>query len=286
MQEKPGKMPKWLHIRPKGCFTETFDRVHEHGLHTVCEEASCPNLALCYRQKRASFLLLGPVCTRKCAFCGIGHAMQPQKVDPNESERVAAYCRKAQIRHVVLTMVTRDDLCDGGAAHVSEAIMAVRSAIPGCSLEVLASDFNGNMDSLRTLLGAKPDVFAHNIETVEALTQAIRSVASYRRSLQVLKNAKECDPQLVTKSGLMLGFGETEEQVYAALSDLREAQVDMVTIGQYLRPSPKQISVQEYVPPERFKAYETYAVRMGFTSVLSGPFVRSSLNIEEKDVVH
>lgn len=274
------RMPPWLHIRPQGGFTDTFDEVRGHGLHTVCEEASCPNLASCYRQRRASFLLLGDLCTRKCAFCGIAHSPSPQKVDPEEAERVAAYCKRAQIKNVVLTMVTRDDLLDGGSAHVARAIKTIRAQVPTMAIEVLTSDFNGSVEALRTVLDAKVDVFAHNIETVEALTPSIRSIASYRRSLQVLQRAKEYMPFLTTKSGMMLGLGEKPEEVHAALCDLRGEKVDVVTLGQYLRPSPRQICVQEYITPERFAAYKEYAVQLGFTKVLAGPFVRSSLNIE------
>jgi lipoic acid synthetase len=279
MSEKHERLPPWLHIRPHGNFTQTFDEVHEHGLRTVCEEASCPNLALCYKKKRATFLLLGPACTRKCGFCGIQNMLSPPKPNVEEIEKVASYCKSAQIREVVLTMVTRDDLQDGGAAHVADAIGSLHKQLPDCSIEVLTSDFNGNVSSLHTVLDAKVDVFAHNLETVEALTPNIRSVASYKGSLEVLLEAISYMPNLLTKSGMMLGLGETKEQVHAALCDLKRAGVHTVTLGQYLRPSKRQISVQEYVSPEQFQEYERYALSLGFSKVLAGPFVRSSLHV-------
>ena len=279
MAEKQKRMPSWLHIRPQGDFTQTFDEVHKHGLHTVCEEASCPNLALCYKKKMASFLLLGPACTRKCGFCGIQHSALPQQPNLEEIEQIAVYCQKAQIREIVLTMVTRDDLQDGGAKHVADAVCSIRKVLDSVSIEVLTSDFNGNVSSIHTVLDAKVDVFAHNLETVEALTPSIRSVASYKRSLQVLLEAKKYTRQLVTKSGMMLGLGETKEQVKAALCDLKNSLVDIVTLGQYLRPSKRQINVKEYIPPEQFQEYERYAIGLGFAKVLAGPFVRSSLTL-------
>jgi lipoic acid synthetase len=249
-------------------------------LHTVCEEARCPNRGECFSRGTATFLLLGDVCTRACGFCDIANGT-PDSVDPMEPWRVRAAVQQMGLRFVVLTSVDRDDLVDGGAAHFAEAIRAVRSLEPAPGIEVLTPDFRGRLESLRVVVAAKPDVFNHNVETVPRLYARVRRGARLDRSLQLLATAKAWDPSLTTKSGLMLGLGEREDEVRELLERLREAAVDIVTIGQYLRPSLENLPVSEYVSPEMFERYREMGEGIGFRYVFSGPFVRSSYRAEE-----
>jgi len=272
------RLPKWLKKPLSGGFgsNKTAADLHKRGLCTVCEEARCPNLPECYKQRRATFLLLGSECTRKCSFCSVNHSRHPLPPDEDELYKVADYCREHRLRHVVLTMVTRDDLPDGGAAHVVKVMQTVRELVPEAACELLTSDFDGNWEATQCLLEHKPEVFAHNIETVRFLSSRIRSVATYDRSLQLLRRVKEKYPQQVTKSSLMVGLGETRDQIVEALFDLAQAGIDMVTIGQYLQPTPQQIAVKEWIEPELFEEYAETARELGIRDVMSGPFVRSS----------
>ena len=250
------------------------------GLHTVCEEARCPNLGECFSRGTATFLLLGDRCTRRCGYCSV-RTERPLPPDPGEPRRVAEAVARMRLRYVVLTSVSRDDLADGGAAHFAATVSEVRRAAPGAGVEVLTPDFGGEPAALATVLDASPEVFNHNIETVPRLFARLRPQGSFRRSLAVLAAARAHRPSLLVKSGLMLGLGETDEEVEGVLVDLRAAGVDTVTIGQYLRPTREHEPVRRYVPPEGFRAFERRARALGFPTVHSGVFVRSSYGAEE-----
>lgn len=251
----------------------------QHGLHTVCEGAKCPNRTACWHESAAAFLILGDTCTRACRFCAIPHAVRPAPPDPGEPARLAEAAAALGLRHVVVTSVTRDDLPDGGAAHFAAVIRALRARLPGAAVEVLIPDFRGNVSALDIVLAEKPDILNHNLETVESLQPVIRPQADYQRSLTVLRRAGQQGAR--TKSGLMLGLGETDTQVAFALRDLRLANVEMLTLGQYLAPSPAHHPVARYVPPADFERWRTFALNFGFRSVAAGPQVRSSYHAEE-----
>jgi lipoic acid synthetase len=254
--------------------------MRSHGLHTVCEEARCPNRGECFARGTATFLLLGDVCTRACGFCDIANG-KPLPVDPMEPWRVKAAVEEMGLAFVVLTSVDRDDLEDGGAAHLAQAIRAVRSLDPPPGIEVLTPDFRGRLESLRVVVAAEPDVFNHNVETVPRLYTRVRRGARLDRSLSLLSAAKSLSPSLTTKSGFMLGLGERDGEVRDLLARLRGASVDIVTIGQYLRPSLENLPVAEYVAPEVFERYREIGEGLGFRHVFAGPFVRSSYRAEE-----
>lgn len=271
------RLPPWL--KKRGAIS---DNVHDmkrqlrnRGLHTVCEEARCPNIGECFRRGTATIMILGDVCTRRCGFCAISHGA-PAPVDPVEPLRVAGQVRDLKLRHAVVTSVTRDDLPDGGAAHFSATIRAIREICPETTIEVLTPDFDGREADICTVCEAAPDVFNHNIETVERLTPEVRSKASYRRSLAVLSAARRFLPKNRIKSGIMVGLGETAGEVEATLIDLRTAGCDIVTIGQYLAPSKRALPVVEYVVPETFREYEEKGLKHGIKYMFCGPFVRSS----------
>ncbi len=251
-----------------------------NGLRTVCEEARCPNRGECFARGTATFLLLGDVCTRACGFCDIANG-KPLPVDPLEPQRVKAAAATMGLAFVVLTSVDRDDLPDGGAEHFAATIRAVRSLEPAPGVEVLTPDFRGRRESVETVVAARPDVFNHNVETVPRLYTEVRRGARLDRSLGLLAAAKDLDPALTTKSGFMLGLGERLDEVSALLRDLRAARVDIVTIGQYLRPSAENLPVVEYVPPEVFDSLRAEGEALGFRHVFAGPFVRSSYRAEE-----
>jgi len=251
-----------------------------NGLHTVCEEARCPNRGECFARGTATFLMLGDVCTRACGFCDIATG-RPLPVDPMEPWRVKTAAEQMKLSFVVLTSVDRDDLPDGGAAHFAEAIRALRTLDPVPGIEVLTPDFLGRFDSLRVVVDAKPDVFNHNVETVPRLYRQVRRGARLDRSLGLLSAAKILDPALTTKSGFMLGLGEREDEVRELLEALRAANVDIVTIGQYLRPSRENLPVVEYVHPDVFENHRRFGEGLGFRNVFAGPFVRSSYRAEE-----
>ena len=254
--------------------------LRESALNTVCEEARCPNLGDCFSRGTATFMLLGDRCTRRCGYCAVSTA-RPEPPDAGEPDRVAEAAGRLGLRYVVLTAVARDDLPDGGAAHFAAAVSAVRRRRPGARVEVLVPDFKGERAALASVLAAAPDVFNHNIETVPRLFPRVRPQGRYGRSLQVLAAAKQMRPDQATKSGLMVGLGETDEEIAAVLADLRAAGVDIVTMGQYLRPTRAHVPVDRYVSPEGFRALERQARALGFPTVYSGVFVRSSFNAEE-----
>jgi len=255
--------------------------LREKALNTVCEEARCPNLGECFSRGTATFMLLGDRCTRRCGYCSVGTA-KPLPPEPAEPERVAAAAARMQLRYVVLTSVNRDDLPDGGAAHFAATVRAVRAALPGAAVEVLTPDFRGDRRALAAVLESAPEVFNHNIETVPRLFPHLRPQGRYDLSLDVLRAARDVRPGQATKSGLMVGLGETPDEVRAVLGDLRErALVDTVTIGQYLRPTRRHEPVHRYYRPEEFAELEREALALGFPTVYSGVFVRSSFNAEE-----
>jgi lipoic acid synthetase len=254
--------------------------MRSHSLHTVCEEARCPNRGECFARGTATFLLLGDVCTRACGFCDIANG-RPRAVDPMEPWRVRTAVQQMGLQFVVLTSVDRDDLPDGGAAHFAETIRALRSLAPVPGIEVLTPDFRGSRESLAAVVGARPDVFNHNVETVARLYADVRRGARLDRSLGLLEGAKRLEPSMTTKSGFMLGLGERGDEVRELLGLLRAAAVDIVTIGQYLRPSRENLPVVEYVSPETFDEYRAFGDALGFRHVFAGPFVRSSYRAEE-----
>ncbi len=282
MSSLPVRPPEWIRERRLHLsqLHPVKDLMRRHSLSTVCEEARCPNRGECFARGTATFLLLGDVCTRTCGFCHI-EAGRPLPVDPLEPERVAAAVREMGLSFVVVTSVDRDDLPDGGAGHFARTIAALRRLDPAPGVEVLTPDFQGRFASLATVVEAAPDVFNHNVETVPRLYASARRGADLERSLGLLSAAKILAPELTTKSGLMVGLGEREDEVLDLLARLREARVDIVTIGQYLRPSRENLPVVEYVPPETFDRYRQAGEAMGFRHVFSGPFVRSSYRAEE-----
>lgn len=251
--------------------------LEETALHTVCEEARCPNLGECFSNGTATILILGRVCTRRCGFCAVEHGptLPP---DEKEPENVAQAVKKMNLQYVVITSVTRDDLPDGGASHFVKTIHAIRALDRKIKVEVLIPDFKGELSSLLTVLEESPDVLNHNIETIQRLYRGVRPQADYIRSLDLLKRSKEEYPHIFTKSGFMLGLGETEEEVINLLQDLREVDCDFLTIGQYLQPRPDRLPVVRYIPPEEFEKYQKIGVEKGFKSVASSPFVRSSFH--------
>jgi|WetSurMetagenome_2_1015567.scaffolds.fasta_scaffold01170_4 lipoyl synthase len=278
----PRRLPPWLK-RPlvATAATRQLERsLREDCLHTVCEEAHCPNSGECFTRGTATFLILGDICTRSCGFCGIAHG-SPRPVDADEPRRVIAAIRRMGISHAVATSVTRDDLPDGGASLFAEIIERARRELPAVSMEVLVPDFNGNRTALNAVLAAGPNVFNHNVETVARLYPAVRPQADYQRSLTMLAYAAARGPDVKVKSGIMVGLGESYAEVESTLSDLRSFGCEIVTIGQYLRPSQSQLPVVEYITPEQFAAYRDLALGLGFFGVSSGPFVRSSYHAEE-----
>ena len=250
------------------------------SLHTVCEQAGCPNIGECFCNKTATFMVLGNQCTRNCTFCQVSKG-EPQTVDPSEPAKVAEAVARLGLKHVVVTSVTRDDLPDGGADHFAQVIRAVQVRCPGTTIEVLIPDFQGDIDALQTVIAANPTVINHNVETVERLYPRIRPMANYARSLELIKRVKSTAPKIKTKSGLMVGFGETFDEVLNVMQDLRAVGCDFLTIGQYLAPSSQHHPVIEYVHPDTFEKYKKEAQTMGFRYVASGPFVRSSYHAAE-----
>jgi lipoic acid synthetase len=276
------RMPSWMRrpLTAPGRSSEVSAMLDELELKTVCRSAKCPNRGECYASGTATFMVLGTECTRNCRFCAVDPA-RPEPPDPGEPERVAEAAARMGLRHVVVTMVTRDDLPDGGASHVAATIGALRRRVPKARVEVLVSDLGGDLAAVDTVAEAAPDVFNHNVETVPRLYPEVRPQADYARSLRVLARVRETHPRLPTKSGLMVGLGEEPGEVEAVLRDLRASGVDIVTIGQYLRPSAKHLPVTEFVTPEQFERYARAAREFGFAGVASAPFVRSSYHASE-----
>jgi lipoic acid synthetase len=278
-EEKTLKKPPWLKKRlpPFEDLMKVKSILDSADLHTVCEEARCPNLGECFSKGTATILILGRICTRNCGFCAVEHGVSapPEEEEP---ERVAQAVKKMGLQYVVITSVTRDDLPDGGASHFANTIRAIRALDRGIKIEVLVPDFKGDLSSLTAVLDEGPDVLNHNIETIPRLYPEVRPQADYRRSLHLLKRAKGGGTQTLTKSGFMLGLGETEKEVFSLLRDLSDAECDFLTIGQYLQPRPDRLPVVRYIPPEEFETYEKIGEEMGFKSVASGPFVRSSFH--------
>jgi lipoyl synthase len=272
------RLPDWLR-RPIGKASQLSvvqQVVKRHGIHTICEEGRCPNRGECYAQKTATFLLMGPVCTRACAFCQVDKGHSPMPLDPEEPQKVAESVRILGLKYVVLTSVARDDLPDRGAEWFAQTIRAVASANPETQVEVLTPDFGGEVRCIETVLAANPVCFNHNLETVRRLQGPVRRGAKYERSLFVLETVKQLRPDIATKSGLMLGLGETEAEIIEAMTDLREVGCDHLTIGQYMRPSLEHLPVQKYWHPDEFERLGQIATSVGFSHVRSGPLVRSS----------
>lgn len=276
------RLPPWLkRPLPTGEILLNTRRIVERSrVATVCEEARCPNLSECWSHRHATFMILGDLCTRRCHFCAVATA-KPLPPEADEPERLATAVAELELKHVVITAVARDDLDDEGAGHFAECIRAIRRTSPGCAIEILPADFHARDDCLHTVCDAGPDIYNHNQETVERLSPAIRPAARYRRTLDVLRKVKAILPQVFTKSGLMVGLGETREELHRTMQDLRAADVDILTVGQYLRPSEKHAPVMKYYPPEEFDEIAAEAREMGFKAVASGPFVRSSYNAAE-----
>ena len=281
MEHGPGKKPDWLKIRltSGAAFAATRQLLNRHSLHTVCRSAMCPNLQECWSRGTATFLLLGNVCTRSCRFCAVGKATNPPSPDALEPENIALAVQAMRLKHAVLTSVTRDDLHDGGAGHWVGSIRAIRSLTPSVTIECLIPDFQGNGHAMDLVMAEAPEVLNHNIETVPSLYSKVRPQANYSKSLQLLERAKQ-KHGLNTKSGLMVGMGETAEEVARSLSDLTLHGCDMVTIGQYLQPSSSHLPVERYITPDEFEHYQRVAEAAGFRHVQSGPFVRSSYHAE------
>ncbi|HWK87568.1 MAG TPA: lipoyl synthase [Xanthobacteraceae bacterium] len=272
-----GKKPDWIRVRAPGpgAFAETSRIVREHKLNTVCAEAACPNIGECWAQRHATFMIMGDTCTRACAFCNVKTGL-PNALDADEPVHVAEATAKLGLKHVVVTSVDRDDLEDGGANHFAKTIRAIRERSAGTTIEVLTPDFLRKQGALEQVVAAKPDVFNHNLETVPSLYLSVRPGARYFHSVRLLERVKELDPSIFTKSGIMVGLGETRNEILQVMDDLRSANVDFITIGQYLQPTIKHHPVIRYVEPEEFDSLKSIAYAKGFLMVSSSPFTRSS----------
>ena len=280
--EKEGvKRPEWLKVKiPLGeKFAEVKSLVGNQKLHTVCEEARCPNISECWNRGTATFMILGDVCTRSCGFCAVKTG-KPTWLDKDEPRRVADSVRMMKLRHAVITSVNRDELPDGGSMIFAETILEIRKALPTCRVEVLIPDFKGDVENLLNVVRAKPDILNHNTETVPRLYQVVRPQANYRQSLEVLASAKKFG--MITKSGLMVGLGETNEEVLDVMKDMRDVDLDILTIGQYLQPTKEHIPVDRFVHPDEFRMFHDKGMAMGFRVVESGPLVRSSYHADEQ----
>lgn len=279
--ELPKRKPEWLKVRlPAGKnYTRVKNLMRSHGLHTVCEEALCPNLGECWTRGSATFLLMGDTCTRSCGFCHIKTG-RPATLDEDEPRRVGESVEILKLNHCVLTSVNRDEQPNGGAHIFANTIREIKKRVPTCTIEVLIPDFKGDLAALKEVMDAKPEILNHNTETVPRLYRTVRPQANYRQTLQVLLNTKKLDAQAVTKSGIMVGLGEAKDEVIQVIKDLREHQVDILTIGQYLRPTSLHLPIYRYVHPDEFAEFKTIALDIGFKWVESGPLVRSSYHAE------
>lgn len=286
MKEEPAaqRLPPWFKVKlnPSESFVGIRKLVKDEGLHTVCQEARCPNLHECWgTHGTASFMILGDICTRRCRFCAVGTGL-PRALDALEPLRVAASVLKMKLSHAHITMVNRDDLADGGASVMAATVRAIRARVPGCSVEVLTSDFMGSREAIGAVVESHPDIVSHNVETVRRLTPRVRSRSSYERSLEFLRIAHELDASAVVKSSIMLGLGETREEILETFDDLRAADTDVVNLGQYLQPTRTNIPVQRYWTPEEFAELREQALQRGFLHCESGPMVRSSYHAGEQ----
>jgi lipoic acid synthetase len=282
MTHPPQQKPPWLKKRlPTGpAYENVKNLIGQDRLHTVCQEARCPNIWECFSQRTATFLIMGSRCTRDCRFCSVAHGPSGPP-DPDEPERVAAAAKQMKLKYIVITSVTRDDLPDGGASFFAQTIAEIRRQIPAAMIEVLIPDFQGDDEALQTVLKARPDVLNHNIETVPRLYSVVRPQARYERSLHLLECVHQAAPEIPTKSGLMLGLGETSAEIRSTLNDLVDAGCRILTVGQYLQPSKAHLPVKRFIPPEEFERWRQMALEMGFAEVASGPFVRSSYHAKE-----
>lgn len=277
------KKPDWIRVKApsaNGDYNETYNLVRQHKLNTVCEEAACPNIGECWSKKHATMMILGSVCTRSCKFCNVATG-RPDKLDPHEPENLAHAVSKLGLKHVVITSVDRDDLDDGGAEHFAQCITAIRKRSTDATIEVLTPDFLNKPGALELVVEARPDVYNHNIETVPSLYREIRSSARYYNSLNLLHRVKQMNPSIFTKSGLMLGLGETLDEVLQVMDDMRCAQIDFITIGQYLQPTPKHAKLVRYATPDEFDYLGRMAKIKGFRMVSSSPLTRSSYHADE-----
>jgi lipoic acid synthetase len=275
--------PDWLRVK-----APQWERVgnvkgilRDLGLNTVCEEASCPNIGECFNAGTATFLIMGPACTRACPYCDIDFEKKPQPLDPTEPERLAEAVRRLNLNHVVITSVNRDDLPDGGASQFVRCIQGVRAVSPKTTIEVLIPDLCGNWDALEIILQAKPEVLNHNTETIQRLYRRVRPQGDYQRSLELLKRSRQLRPEVYTKSGLMVGLGETDAEVREAMQDLRAVDCDILTLGQYLQPTPKHLAVEGFIPPEQFDTWRDFGESIGFLQVVASPLTRSSYHAEQ-----
>lgn len=290
-QPRPGRRPEWIKVRaPSGqTYEDLRTLMRAKSLHTVCEEAMCPNIGECWGSGTATFLMLGDVCTRSCGFCDIKTG-RPAPLDWLEPERVAQAVKAMDLRHVVITSVNRDELPDGGAPIFARVIERIRELQPGCSIEVLIPDFKGSIEALKIVMDARPEILNHNVETVRRIFRAVQPQDRYEWAEATLSNAKQLDPEVLTKSGIMVGLGETVEEVRETMQDLREWDVDILTIGQYLQPSKSHLAIERYYTPEEFHEFKEFGLSIGFKWVESGPLVRSSFRAErqvrELSVVH
>jgi lipoyl synthase len=278
-----GSRPEWLRVRLQmgEHYRELKSLMRASGLHTICEEAMCPNIGECWENRTATFLILGDVCTRNCGFCSVTTG-RPAELDEDEPERLAEAVSSLGLRHVVITSVTRDDLPDGGAAIFARVIERLRGQNAELGIEVLIPDFQGNWTALETVMVAGPDILNHNMETVPRLYQRVRPKAIYKQSLELLRRAKSLRPDAVTKSGLMVGLGETQAELISTFEDLRAQDVDVLTVGQYLRPTPRHLPIERYYSPDEFVQLKHIATQLGFEHVESGPLVRSSYHAHEQ----
>lgn len=269
------KAPQWQRVG------DVKTTLRDLGLNTVCEEASCPNIGECFNAGTATFLIMGPACTRACPYCDIDFEKKPQPLDPTEPQRLGEAVQRMGLKHVVITAVNRDDLPDGGGSQFVRCIQAVRALMPQTTIEVLIPDLCGNWQALETILNAEPEVLNHNTETVPRLYRRVRPQGDYQRSLDVLRRSRQLSPKIYTKSGIMVGLGETDAEVRQVMQDLREVDCDILTIGQYLQPTPKHYPLNRFVPPEEFDAWRVFGESLGFLQVVSSPLTRSSYHAEQ-----